>query len=251
MVGGIISRIFLVAIIGGALAGLFHTAIQQIAVIPLILEAETYETGDAGAGAHSHEVAGQGQDVAVGTQGHSHDEEAWSPEDGIERLAYTALANVLLSVGFALLLCAGFALKGGVTWRSGMLWGLGGFVAFSLSPGIGLPPELPGAAAAALYDRQIWWIAAAVCGIAGLALIAFARKPVLKALGAVVLVLPHIIGAPQPDSHAGLAPPALEEAFIYASLATNAVFWVFLGGLTGYLFDRWPGTRGKHSTVTA
>ncbi len=63
----------------------------------------------------------------------------------------------------------------------------------------------------------------------GLGLIAFAR-PLLKALGAVILVLPHIIGAPQPDSHVGLAPAQLEEAYAYAAIITNGVFWIFLGG---------------------
>jgi cobalt transporter subunit CbtA len=248
MIGGIISRIFLVAIIAGGLAGLFNTAIQQIAVGPVILEAETYETAGADRHAHSHGEA---------TGAHAHGDEpaaegeAWRPGDGLERLAYSALANVLVAIGFGLLLTAGFALKGGVDWRKGILWGLGGFVAFNLSPGLGLPPELPGAVAAELFDRQMWWISAAVCGVVGLALMAFAAQPLMKALGLPILVLPHIIGAPQPDSHVGLASAALEEAFIYAAFATNAVFWIALGGLAGLLFDRMLGSSRGSGVVAA
>ncbi len=81
MIGGIVSRIFLVAIIGGAIAGLFNTGIQQIAVMPMILEAETYETD--GAAGHDH-----GDGAATEAHSHDHGEGAWSPSDGLERLFY-------------------------------------------------------------------------------------------------------------------------------------------------------------------
>ena len=223
MTGGVVSRIFFAAILAGAVAGLLLTGFQKLAVVPMILEAESYE----GAG-HDH-----GEAAA-----HEHDEEAWAPQDGMERTAYTGLANVITAIGFGLLLTAGYALRGGIDWRRGVLWGLGGFMAFSLAPSFGHPPELPGAAAAELGARQFWWVLTVVLTAGGLALIAFAPRVALKGLGALLIVVPHIVGAPHPEEHGGLAPAELAQSFIYASLVSNAVFWVILGGLTGFLFSR-------------
>ena len=60
----------------------------------------------------------------------------------------------------------------------------------------------------------------------------------MKALGAVLLVIPHVIGAPQPEVHESLAPEALETQFKMASWLTNAAFWVALGLLSAWLFRR-------------
>ena len=242
MAEGIVSRIFLAALLAGVLGGVFLTGIQQFAVIPMILEAETYETADPSDDGHSHSH-GHGHS-------HDHDTEAWGPEDGLERTFFTLLANVLTSVGFALLLVAAYALRGGVDWRQGVLWGLGGFAAFILAPGLGLPPELPGAAAAELGARQFWWVATVVLTAGGLATLAFAPRLPFKGVGVVLIALPHIIGAPQPESHGGLAPAELEEAFIYANFVTNAVFWAVLGALTALVFN-WSPRGGKSSTVAA
>ena len=65
----------------------------------------------------------------------------------------------------------------------------------------------------------------------------------VKAVGAVLLVLPHAIGAPHPAEHAGLAPVELEQAFIYTALVTNAIYWIVLGALAGYFFDRFGRDR--------
>ncbi len=223
---GIVSRIFLAAILGGAIAGVFLAGVQQFAVLPIILEAETYETaGDAQGGLE--------QGVQADTQ-----EETWAPSDGVERSAYTVLVDILTAVGFGLLLTAGYALRGAADWRRGILWGLAGFAVFHLAPAAGLPPEIPGAMAADLGERQVWWILTVVLTAGGLAVIAFAPHPALKVLGAVLIVVPHIIGAPQPEAHGGLAPADLARNFIYASLVSNGVFWIVLGGLTGFFFNR-------------
>ena len=58
------------------------------------------------------------------------------------------------------------------------------------------------------------------------------------ALGAVLLVMPHVIGAPQPEVHESLAPEALETQFKVASWLTNAAFWLALGLLSAWLFRR-------------
>ena len=73
---------------------------------------------------------------------------------------------------------------------------------------------------------------------AGLALIAFVPGALWKALGAVLIALPHLIGAPHPEQSGGLAPAALQRQFIVAAMAASGIFWLVLGGLCGYLFER-------------
>ena len=67
---------------------------------------------------------------------HEHAAKASEPKDGLERNAYTAAANVLTAIGFALLLVGFFATRGGtigknVSWQEGLMWGLIGFVVFN------------------------------------------------------------------------------------------------------------------------
>ncbi len=109
------------------------------------------------------------------------------------------LADILTGVGFALLLGAGLTLRGGeVGWRQGLLWGLAGFATFTIAPSLGLPPQLPGSEAAPLFDRQLWWLGTAVATGGALALIAFTTRARWTILGAVLIVLPHLYGAPEP-----------------------------------------------------
>lgn len=217
-----LQRILLTAVIAGIAAGFLLSAIQWIDVIPSIHEAETYES--AGAASMDHD--------------HDHDAQAWAPGDEAERISFTVLMNVLAAVGFALLLAAGFALHGTATVRGGLLWGLGGFTAFSLAPSLGLPPELPGAAVAGLAERQVWWLMTAALTALGLAIIAFVRRPWLRPLGLALIALPHIVGAPQPEQHGGLAPKELADAFVVAVIVTSAVFWLALGGISSWLFKK-------------
>ena len=111
------SKILLAALMAGALSGLFATAVQQMRVIPLILEAETYEKSDEGDNqGHSHSHADEHQKVTAHPQAVHHSGgvlavkapvvEIWAPEEGIERTFYTALANILSGTAFAMLLTA-------------------------------------------------------------------------------------------------------------------------------------------------
>lgn len=222
-------RVLWTALAAGLIAGVFVSLAQQVEVVPLILEAETYE---AGAAPHDEAVAGAGGE-------HEHDGGAWAPSDGIERTLFTFLSNFLTAVGFALLLGAGFALYGGpVDARRGALWGLAGFAAFALAPAVGLAPELPGSMAADLGARQVWWLGTAVATAGGIALIVFAQAKWLKALGTVLIALPHLIGAPVPDGHGGAVPPELAAEFAVASLVIAALFWAVLGATSGYFYRR-------------
>jgi cobalt transporter subunit CbtA len=240
-----IVRILLAAMLAGLLGGVFATAAQAIRVTPLLLEAERYESGELSAqDSHSHAAPG-----TTHSQDHSH---GWfDPENGIERMAMTLAFNMVSGVAFALLLVAGMLLANrGVDLRSGLVWGLCGFVAFVLAPNLGLPPELPGTVSADLADRQVWWIAAVVCTGSALALFAFARRPLFMAAGVALMLAPHLWGAPQPESHDSLAPASLAAEFAVATIATSLAFWVFLGAVLGFLAGRaWQPQGGAEKAA--
>lgn len=226
-------RLVLAALCAGLLSGILAAAGHQIGTVPLILEAETYE-----AAARTHTTAEAAHQVAA---------DNWAPEDGIERALYTLAADVLAAIGFALLLAAGIALRGGaVGWRQGLAWGLAGFATFTLAPGLGLPPELPGSEAAPLLARQLWWLATAVLTGGGLALLAFARRRRYAILAVVLIALPHLYGAPEPAEHAGaLVPEVLLHHFMVAATAVSLLFWLALGASTSYFYRRFAPPAGE------
>ena len=226
-----IKRIAQTAGFSGLLAALLLTLLQSFWVSPLILQAETYEKSEPVA-EHVHEHA----DSAMAA--HSHDAEAWEPEDGWQRVLSTTGGNLVVAVGFALMLAGLYTLRSPTRTSQGLLWGLAGYATFVLAPTLGLPPELPGTAAADLAQRQMWWIGTAASTAAGIALIAFGKNWLLKALGVAILAVPHIVGAPQPDVHSMLAPEALEAQFKIASQLTNVAFWLALGLISAWLFRR-------------
>ena len=75
-------RIVLAAALAGVLAGILLTAIQQIEVIPILLEAEGYE-------------------AAATTIDATAQRDEWQPENGWQRTLSTAIANAAfwLSLG--------------------------------------------------------------------------------------------------------------------------------------------------------
>ena len=223
-----------VAALVGLLAGLLLTLIQQLQVVPLIAEAERYEQTAVNAKHDDHQ-----HDSASASSHHEHTQGAWHPEQGWERNLYTAGANIVVAFGFALLVGSATTLRGAqLSWRSGLLWGLGGYVTFFVAPSFGLPPDLPGTEAASLLSRQTWWVTAAFATASGLWLLVFARRHVSKIVGVAVLVMPHVVGAPQPEIVISTAPDELAKAFVIATTIANAVFWLSLGGLYGLLQGR-------------
>jgi cobalt transporter subunit CbtA len=221
----VFQRIFLTALIAGAVAGLIAAGVQRIKIIPLIEQAEVYEAAETHGG-----HAGPGVT------------EAWEPQAGLERAAYTILADVLAGVGFAFLLTGAIALASlrgyVIDVRRGLLWGAAGFAVFALAPALGLPPLPPGIEAADLVQRQVWWIATAVATALGLGLIVFPRRFFYGVIGVVLLILPYAIGAPEPPEISGKVPPGLVAEFVVASLAAACVFWLLLGAISGWLYQR-------------
>jgi cobalt transporter subunit CbtA len=227
----LLSRILVVGLVAGFVAGAAMAAVQHFEVTPLIAAAEVYESAAA-----SRDAASTPQAGAV----HEHEQE-WEPAAGFERAALTFLADLIVAIGFGLVLSGGFALRQSFSSRvpdarEGLLWGMAGFAAFALAPALGLPPEPPGMAVADIYARQGWWLgtAAATCG--GLGLIAFARGWALRLAGAALLIIPHLVGAPVAPAGHDAVPAAVAAHFVAASLVTAAVFWAVLGPLAGWLY---------------
>jgi cobalt transporter subunit CbtA len=230
-------RILLVALCAGLVSGIVAAVAQHIGTVPLLLQAEEYEQA-----AEQKTAAAQSSTAHSPTFGAHHHGPAgeWAPEDGIERVAYTVAADLLAGIGFALLLAAAITLYGReITWREGLFWGLAGFVTFTLAPGLGLPPDMPGNDAGPLLARQLWWAATAAATGGGLALLLFTRRPFYAVLAAVLILLPHLYGAPQPPVGAATATPeALVHRFAIAVTVVSFVFWATLGTATGYFYRR-------------
>lgn len=227
----IFRRIVMWALLVGLVSGLLLSAVQFWQVIPVIHSAERFESEAPPAQEHAGHEHG----------GHEHDAGAWAPADGVERIGYTLLSNVLTAAGFALLVLAAMTLSGKSGgpkrfWMYGLLWGGAGYAVFFLAPSIGLPPEIPGAAAAPLQSRQLWWLLAVVCTGAGLAGAAFGKAP-WRWIALGLLVVPHLVGAPPgpPDPFAGQSPAAAAELaslarqFVSATAIANAVLWLAIG----------------------
>ncbi|MBP2313104.1 CbtA family protein [Azospirillum soli] len=222
-------RLFLAAVVAGVLSGTAASVVQQVTTVPLILAAETYESGDASVHAH-------GQAAPA----HQHAAPAAAADDeAFQRVGLTVVTNILVGVAYGLLLAGVMLLVGApVDARRGLVWGIGGFVAFALAPAAGLPPELPGMGGAGLEARQAWWIAAALCAAGGLLALAFAKNRFVVAAGVVLAALPHVIGAPHPESPEGVVPPELAARFAALSIGVAALFWAALGSACGALMQR-------------
>lgn len=240
----------------GVVLGLTMTAMQAVGVTPILLAAEQYEVSDdphaSAEGHHAHEHDGQA--------GHHHDEEAWAPADGAERLFYTAVSNMFAGIGFsAILLVVMNQLRerGRLVLTAGrglMVGGLCYLVVF-MAPSLGLPPEIPGAAAAALESRQLWWLATVAMAAAGLGLLILARGW-KRGLGLPLLLAPYAwVPAhdgplfSHPDPQAVVALTELHHAFIWASGLTNLAFWLLAGLLCAIALKRLTGTVGGHDEV--
>lgn len=224
-------RIIFNALLAGIIAGLLFSAAQVLLIDPIIFDAESYEVE------HDH-------------GGHDHSSEAWAPQDGSERTAYTVIANICSGIGFASVLIAIMSqLQAmGLTTLSaakGILWGCGGYAAMYVAPSIGLPPEIPGSEAAALESRQLWWLMAVIGVGVGLLALVFGSVRI-KIVGAIAIVLPYAYGAPEhvgalfshPDPEAVKALTALHERFFIVTGASNLMFWIALGVVSAWAVSR-------------
>ena len=227
-----IGRVLLAALLAGIAAGLIMGVIQHVRLTPLILEAEVFETTG-----HTH-----GTDTATGetaaTEDHDHGE-GWAPADGWQRTLSTTVTAMMTGAAFALLL-AGISLVAGIplTRQNGVIWGLCGFLAVTIAPAAGLPPELPGMPAGDLAARQVWWLGTIAATGIGIWLIATRRETWGLALAVLIIGLPHMIGAPAPITHESAVPPNLAATFAANAIAANAIFWCLIGTFSGIAINR-------------
>jgi cobalt transporter subunit CbtA len=227
-----IGRVVLAALLAGIAAGFIMGAIQHLRLTPFIIAAEGFEA--ASGAAHTHDYA-EGETGAA----HSHSEEAWAPADGWQRSFATTLTAAMTGAGFAAVLAAISLISGlPITRANGMIWGLCGFLAVTLAPAVGLPPELPGMPAGDLVARQVWWLGTIAATGAGIFLIATRSEARAIALAIVLIGLPHIIGAPAAVHSESAVPPGLAASFAANAIAANAIFWVLIGQFLGLALSR-------------
>ena len=222
-----LSRLVTTALFAGFLTGIAAAVLQFWLVQPLLLHAELYEGGD---------IIHFGPD-AENASAHQALPGFEAARDGL-----SVLFTALIYTGYAFILTAAMALASergiAITARQGVVWGLAGFAAVQLSPAMGLPPEVPGAASADVGPRQVWWFATVLVTAVGLAMIAFGRNAVMLIAGVVLIALPHLIGAPEPDAFAGPTPPELAAHFAANALGVGLAAWAILGTLTAFFWNR-------------
>ena len=125
-------------------------------LLPRVHQAERYETAEAPVHPHSH---------------------ANEPSDNkLVRAAYTTTGDVLVGIGFGMLLAAVYALNGKSGLVPGLLWGLAGFATFHLGPALVVQPSIPALELPPLSARQAAWLIAAFSTGLGLAISRLDRK---------------------------------------------------------------------------
>lgn len=230
------TRIVISALFAGAAAGLIAALLQLAFVQPVLLHAELYESGAL---------------VHFGGEAVS----ARADLGGIDvvRDVLSVIFTMLTYSGYALILVAAMALaeRGGadVTARSGLLWGLAGFAAAHLAPAFSLPPEVPGVAAADVAARQVWWFATVAMAAVAMWLVAFGKSWLAWGAAALLLLAPHLVGAPEPEVFTGPVPTELGSLFAARALGVGAVAWLLLGCFAGHFWQREGQRTGATQAV--
>lgn len=220
-----ISRIVVSALFAGAAAGLCAGLLQLVFVQPVLLHAELYESGELvhfGAAAVSAHPDLPGFDPL---------------RDGL-----SLIFTMLTYTGYALLLVAAMSLGeergAAANGRWGILWGIAGFVAFHLAPGFTLAPEVPGVAAADVTARQVWWFATVAAAAVALWLLAFGKGWGSWGAAVILLLAPHLVGAPEPAEFTGPVPTEIGALFAARALGVGLAAWVLLGCFAGFFWRR-------------
>ena len=220
------TRILTSALIAGASAGFIAAVLQLAFVQPVLLQAELFESGTLS--------------FAPGMEWPEVPFTFDAQRDGL-----SILFTMLIYSGYGLILVALMSLADerfpSVTARSGLIWGVCGFITVHMAPGFSLAPEVPGVSAADVTDRQIWWFATVIAAGIALWLIAFGKSWVVWSVALLLLLLPHIVGAPEPDTVSGPVPPEIAALFASRALGVGFAAWVLLGMIAGALWASDPG----------
>ncbi|MEX0319350.1 MAG: CbtA family protein [Ruegeria sp.] len=218
------SRILTSALFAGAAAGLIAALLQLVFVQPVLLHAELYESGEL--------VHFGGEAVSAHPELPGFD----AMRDGLS-IVFTMLTYTGYSLVMVALMSMAERQGHAVNARSGLLWGLAGFVTFHFAPGLSLAPEVPGVAAADVAVRQIWWTATVAAAGIAMWLIAFGGNLVSYLIAAALLLAPHLIGAPEPDSFSGPVPTEIGALFAARAFGIGMAAWILLGTFAGYFWQ--------------
>ena len=99
------------------------------------------------------------------------------------------------------------------------------FTAFAIDTDAFAPTRPPSSTAAAFARPEVWttWLP---------------FLPTAGAIGALLIVLPHLIGAPAHEIRPGGVPAELAAEFAIATSVITGLFWLLLGGMTGYFYKK-------------
>lgn len=229
-----LARVLVSALFAGIVAGLISALLQLMFVQPVLLHAELYESGEL---------------VHFGSAAVSAHPEL--PGFNALRDGMSILFAALVYTGYAMILIAlmSIAEQRGheITPRNGILWGLSGFIAFHFAPGLSLAPEVPGVASADLGLRQIWWFSTVISAGLAMWLLAFGKNSIAYGIAALLLLAPHVIGAPMPSTFTGPVPTEIGSLFTARAFGIGMVSWVILGACAGYFWN----TEGARQTAIA
>lgn len=226
------SRILTSALFAGVAAGLIVGLLQLVFVQPVLLHAELYESGElvhfGGAAVTAHpELPGMFSDL--------------------QRDALSVVFTMLTYTGYTLIVVPLMSIAEvqghNVDGRTGVLWGLAGFVVVHFAPGFTLAPEVPGVAAADVVARQIWWFATVATAAVAMWLIAFGSNLISYVIAAILLMAPHIIGAPEPEFFTGPVPTEIGALFAARAFGIGLAAWVLVGSFAGYFWQK----EAKHA----
>ena len=133
------------------------------------------------------------------------------------------------------------AFRTSINLTQSFFWGIAAYSSVFVAPALGLLPEIPGMEAAHLEGRQTWWLFTVFSTATGLWFIAF--KPVaFKAIGGILLFMPHLTGAPQAEKHGfvNTDPEAVNaltnlwHEFIIQTSIANGLLWLIIALLSAY-----------------
>lgn len=220
-----LSKLLASALFAGAAAGLIAGLLQLLFVQPVLLHAELYESGEL---VHFGSIASSAHPDLPGF-------------DAVRDLL-SIVFSMLTYTGYAMMLVALMLIaeeRGAhVTARTGIIWGIAGFVAAHFAPGFSLAPELPGSAAADIGARQVWWFATVISAGIAMWLLAFGRNWAMWGSAVILLAAPHVIGAPMPDTLTGPVPTEIASLFASRAYGVGMVAWVMLGCFAAYFLDK-------------
>ncbi len=227
-----LGKIILSTLVAGLLAGFVMAGIQHARLTPLILAAEVFESPESEAIAEANKPCVEtmpGMKMCA-NDGHEHTHEDWQPADGWQRTLSTTTASLLMGGGFAVLMVGiSMLLNIPITKQNGLIWGICGFLAVTLAPAVGLPPELPGMPAADLHTRQIWWAATILASGVAIYFWLFAKDHWWRIAAVIIAVAPQFFVPINEGETESKVPATLAAEFVSSSLAANLILWLAIG----------------------